>query len=232
MGSVGGRLLPPLFTPLLPPRPSSHHPFYPCLHFSPGIPLLSPLSPFPLPPSPFPSFSLFPFSPSPPPFPTVQTSLCSPSLSPFIPTPLPLTSSLHLFFSHITDICVAKPDEKAVMTYVSFLHHAFPTMPPPHRKKVSLAKSFELSSSVFETGRAVYRSIDQSIYLSIYLSIYTSSHPSIDSSTYPHTHTHTHTRPLQSHWMSTNNCTKPRSSGSVTRPRWSRAEISPRMSKT
>lgn len=34
------------------------------------------------------------------------------------------------------DVCVPKPDDKAVLTYVSFLHHAFPEMPPPHWKKV------------------------------------------------------------------------------------------------
>ncbi len=34
------------------------------------------------------------------------------------------------------DVCVPKPDDKAVLTYVSFLHHAFPDMPPPHWKKV------------------------------------------------------------------------------------------------
>ena len=34
------------------------------------------------------------------------------------------------------DVCVPKPDDKAVLTYVSFLHHAFPDMPPPHWTKV------------------------------------------------------------------------------------------------
>ncbi|CAI8008649.1 Dystonin, partial [Geodia barretti] len=33
------------------------------------------------------------------------------------------------------DIHVEKPDDKAVMTYVSFLHNAFPDMPPSRRKR-------------------------------------------------------------------------------------------------
>lgn len=33
------------------------------------------------------------------------------------------------------DLYVPKPDDKAVLTYVSYLHHAFPDMPPPHWKK-------------------------------------------------------------------------------------------------
>ena len=39
-------------------------------------------------------------------------------------------------FPSYADIYVKKPDEKAVMTYVSFLHNAFPHMPPLRRKKV------------------------------------------------------------------------------------------------
>lgn len=35
------------------------------------------------------------------------------------------------------DVCVPKPDDKAVMTYVSFLRHAFPDPPPPRKKRVS-----------------------------------------------------------------------------------------------
>ena len=34
------------------------------------------------------------------------------------------------------DVCVKKPDDKAVMTYVSFLYHAFPDMPPSRKRKV------------------------------------------------------------------------------------------------
>ena len=34
------------------------------------------------------------------------------------------------------DICVPKPDDKAVMTYVSFLRHAFPDTPPPRKNRV------------------------------------------------------------------------------------------------
>ena len=33
------------------------------------------------------------------------------------------------------DVDVPKPDDKAIMTYVSYLHKAFPEMPPPPRKK-------------------------------------------------------------------------------------------------
>ena len=40
------------------------------------------------------------------------------------------------------DVCVPKPDDKAVLTYVSFLHHAFPEMPPPHWKKVRYLKEW------------------------------------------------------------------------------------------
>lgn len=36
------------------------------------------------------------------------------------------------------DVCVPKPDDKAVMTYVSFLHHAFPDPPPPRKRRASL----------------------------------------------------------------------------------------------
>ena len=35
------------------------------------------------------------------------------------------------------DVCVPKPDDKAVMTYVSFLHHAFPDAPPPRKRRVN-----------------------------------------------------------------------------------------------
>ena len=34
------------------------------------------------------------------------------------------------------DVCVTKPDDKTIMTYLSFLHHAFPDMPPPRKRKV------------------------------------------------------------------------------------------------
>lgn len=34
------------------------------------------------------------------------------------------------------DVCVPKPDDKAIMTYVSFLHQAFPDMPPRRKRKV------------------------------------------------------------------------------------------------
>ena len=36
------------------------------------------------------------------------------------------------------DVCVPKPDDKAVMTYVSFLRHAFPDSPPPRKRRVSI----------------------------------------------------------------------------------------------
>ena len=36
------------------------------------------------------------------------------------------------------DVCVPKPDDKAVMTYVSFLRHAFPDAPPPRKRRVSI----------------------------------------------------------------------------------------------
>ena len=39
------------------------------------------------------------------------------------------------------DVCVPKPDDKAVLTYVSYLHHAFPDMPAPHWKKVCVGCS-------------------------------------------------------------------------------------------
>ncbi len=32
------------------------------------------------------------------------------------------------------DVNVPKPDDKAIMTYLSFLHQAFPEIPPPARK--------------------------------------------------------------------------------------------------
>jgi len=35
------------------------------------------------------------------------------------------------------DVCVPKPDDKTIMTYVSFLHQAFPEMPPPRKRKVA-----------------------------------------------------------------------------------------------
>ena len=66
-----------------------------------------------------------------------------------------------------------KPDDKAVMTYVSFLHHAFPDMPPPHHKKaptVSLDDYKELhattkkwidDTSRIAKDRAFPNSIDQ-----------------------------------------------------------------------
>ena len=39
------------------------------------------------------------------------------------------------------DVCVPKPDDKAVMTYVSFLRHAFPDAPPPRKRRVSIIES-------------------------------------------------------------------------------------------
>ena len=30
-----------------------------------------------------------------------------------------------------SDVCVANPDEKSILTYVSFIKNQFPTMPPP-----------------------------------------------------------------------------------------------------
>ena len=38
------------------------------------------------------------------------------------------------------DVCVPKPDDKAVMTYVSFLRHAFPDAPPMRKRRVSIGK--------------------------------------------------------------------------------------------
>ncbi len=37
-----------------------------------------------------------------------------------------------------TDVNVEKPSEEAILMYVSALKQAFPDMPPPHRKKVSV----------------------------------------------------------------------------------------------
>lgn len=37
----------------------------------------------------------------------------------------------------LVDVNVEKPSEQAILMYVSALKHAFPEMPPPHRKKVS-----------------------------------------------------------------------------------------------
>ena len=72
----------------------------------------------------------------------------SPTLPPPPPPPPPPPSSNYLSsppLSLSTDICVAKPDDKTVMTYVSFLYHAFPSMPPPHRTKVGTTRSRECS---------------------------------------------------------------------------------------
>ena len=67
-------------------------------------------------------------------------------------------NTLYMYMSVSSpDICVEKPDEKAVMTYVSFLHNAFPDMPPPHRKKVppavlSLLASLRHYKNIFITA--------------------------------------------------------------------------------
>lgn len=46
------------------------------------------------------------------------------------------------------DVCVPKPDDKAVMTYVSFLRHAFPDVPPPRKRRVSIVESVIIETLV------------------------------------------------------------------------------------
>lgn len=49
------------------------------------------------------------------------------------------------------DVCVPKPDDKAIMTYVSFLHQAFPDTPPARKRKV---KSCFIESAFLERSGA------------------------------------------------------------------------------
>lgn len=62
------------------------------------------------------------------------------------------------------DVCVPKPDDKAVMTYVSFLRHAFPDAPPPRKRRVSIVESV-ISRNIIYVGSLTVTVIHVAMYI-------------------------------------------------------------------